>query len=295
MRFQNSGPQDGKIPPEAYQLADHLDAALAAAEDLADAGRQWVPATSSAGFELAAQMAAERQVIERVCMFETMLIGRVLKARNRAQMLAHTAGDFTGMTRLFVAGTAALLDAVEELGDSTRADFETGNCIMAYLRQRGVIAEDAADLPENRSITLGGDTFLVAGRIALAPLSEVIIAFLDALDMHYHLYPDEPDGTDPFGWPEVVGAVRPSEHLLSSPAPVHQAVDATSRDDLALSDVRQASAPIAHAPECGKAHGADRARQQTGEDVPSKARPPVPTNGTRSLVERLDEVARAHD
>ncbi|MCB1513254.1 MAG: hypothetical protein KDJ18_00275 [Hyphomicrobiaceae bacterium] len=224
MHFGTSGPQGGDIPPVAYQLADHLDAALAAAEDLAAAGRTWVPATAPEGYELAAQMAAERQVIERVRTFEAVLIGRVLKARKRAQLLAHEAGDFAVMTRLFIGGTAPLVDVVEELGDSTRADFETGECRVAYLRQRGVITADAADLPEGRAIVLGGDGFLIAGRIALAPLVEMIVAFLDALEAHYDLWPNETEADDDVpSWGEIT---EPARDTLAAPA---------GDDDIALS------------------------------------------------------------
>lgn len=212
MLFDRSGPPGGEIPAVAYQLADHLDAALAAAEDLTAAGREWVPATSPSGHLRAVQLAAERQVIERVRMFEAVLIGRVLKARKRAKVLAAHEHDFAGMTRLFAGGTAALADAVEELGDSTRCDFDTADSHIAYLRQRGVVAADAPDLPPGRAVKIGADDFLVAGRIPLAPLTEMVIAFLDALDAHYDLYPDDDgggDGGEPKpAWADVVRATR---------------------------------------------------------------------------------------
>lgn len=292
MRFHHSGPDDGEIPAQTYQLADHLDAALAAAEDLTDAGRQWVPATASAGYERAGQLAAERQVIERVRMFETMLIGRVLKARKRAQVLARSAGELAGMTRLFIGGTAPLLDAVEELGDSTHADFETGDCHIAYLRRRGVIAEDAADLPEDRAIRLGGDQFLVAGRIALAPLTAMIIAFLDALDMHYDLYPDEPSGAAPFDWPEIVNPARQGETLDNSSAHSDK-VDAIAHDDGPMSDAADATAQNAEVSEC-KADDAVGA-SQTGDAAPSRERAPRTKVTAKSLVDRLDDIARAFE
>lgn len=220
MHFGTSGPDSGDIPPVAYQLADHLDAALAAAEDLADAGRGWQPATAEGGYLLAAQMAAERQVIERVRTFEAMLIGRVLKARKRAQALAQVAGDFAGMTRLFVGGTAPLTDAVAEFGDSTLADFDTGECRIAYLRQRGVIAADAADLPDGRQIELGSEGFLVAGRVALGPLTEMIIAFLDALEAHYDLWPDDGDGEGRgLVWADALLAAQEAETEVSAAVP----------------------------------------------------------------------------
>lgn len=291
MRFYHSGPEDGDIPPEAYQLADHLDAALAAAEDLADAGRQWAPASAVASYEVAAQMAAERQVIERVRMFETVLIGRVLKARKRARVLARTAGDLAGMTRLFVGGTTPLLDAVEELGDSTRADFETGDCHIAYLRQRGVIAEEDADLPDDRAITLGGDQFLVAGRIALAPLTAMIIAFLDALDMHYDLYPDEPDGAEPLGWEDAVGAARCGDVPLKSCTHNSYSAEPLVHEECASDVVAAATVQGEHDSACTKSDAAEATHAVEG--APSMARPRATKGEARSLVERLDAVARA--
>lgn len=291
MRFNHSGPHDGDIPPEAYQLADHLDAALAAAEDLAGAGRQWVPATASASYELAAQRAAERQVIEAVRTFETVLIGRVLKARKRAQVLARTAGDFAGITRLFVGGTAPLLDAVEELGDSMRADFETGACPIAYLRRRGVIADDAADLPEDRTIALGEDGFLVAGRIALAPLREMIITFLDALDLHYNLYPDEPDGSDPFSWSENTATAGSDKTLIHECAQSDEAADTMTFMSSAAREAAKATAQNAYDYKSITTDAGDAA--QTGNGTPSRVHSPLAKVKANSLVDRLEAVARA--
>lgn len=297
MRFDPFGPTGGDgIPAVAYQLADHLDAALAAAEDLAEAGRQWVPAQAQTGHELAAQFAAERQVIERVRMFETVLIGRVLKARKRAQALTREAGDFAGMTRLFVGGTAPLLDAVEELGDSTRKDFETADCATAYLRARGVIDAEAADLPEDRMISLGDDAFLVAGRIALGPLTEMISAFLDALDAHYDLYPDDDggDGEAAFAWGDVVAAARGAHSDADAAggaardtgeAGAADQVDAAHTDAANTADTADAAGAAAGT------RGADMPPAPPAPAPSGVVTPPAPLKA-RSLVERLNEVAR---
>lgn len=208
--FQHADPPAGDIPPEAYQLADHLDAALAAAEDLVIAGRAWPEyGNATETFEIVAHMAAERQVIERVMMFEAAILGRVFKARKRAAELTKREGTFAGMTRLFLGGTAILVDAVHELADSTRSDFDTATDRLAYLRQRGVIASDAADLPEDRMITFGDD-FLVAGRVRLDTLVEMIISFIDALESHFDLYPDSLPSADtkPVSWAEILSAAR---------------------------------------------------------------------------------------
>lgn len=297
MRFHHSGPTDGDFPPEVYQLADHLDAALAAAEDLVEAGQQWEPATAIEGYLVAAQMAAERQVIERVRMFETVLIGRVLKARKRAQALAHKAGDFAGMTRLFVGGTAPLVDAVEELGDSTRADFETGDCHLAYLRQRGVIAVDAADLPDDRALSLGDERFLVAGRIALAPLTEMIIAFLDALEAHYDLYPDEPGGDGTLGWNEITGASASDDAAYTSAALDGNALATSTTEAGALVDGVASDAALAAAVTATRTALANEVTPRGGVSATADEAPAQVNSGARpitakSLIERLGAVAQ---
>ncbi len=282
MRFDHFGPTDGDdIPAVAYQLADHLDAALAAAEDLAEAGRQWVPAHAHEGFELAAQLAAERQVIDHVRMFEAVLVGRVLKARKRAQALVREAGDFSGMTRLFVGGTAPLVDAVEELGDSTRKDFETADCTMAYLRSRGVIDAEAADLSEDRAISLGDTAFLVVGRIALGPLSEMIIAFLDALESHYDLYPDdeEGEGKATFAWGDVVSAARQNG---SDAADAQTGPGRSDPAKASAPDEKDVATDELPTPLHADLESPDGPAAADMTDAPVKA---------RSLVERLNEVA----
>lgn len=253
----HDGPSElgGSIPPVAYQLADHLDSALAAAEDLTAAGRMWADARAAAAGDATAEMVAERNVVERVRTFEAMLIARVVKARKRAMSLTLVAGDFAGMTRLFVGGTAALVDAVDELGDTTRSDFDTADSILAYLRRRGVVGEDAADLPNDRGIRIGDDSFLVAGRIPLAPLVEMIGAFLDALEGHYDLYPGAtPDeDTDDAMTASIAGladiaasarrvaaSIEKSAAKVARGAPVHPAAPAktgASRDEVTVEPV----------------------------------------------------------
>ena len=99
---------------------------------------------------------------------------------------------FRSIAKLFVSGTAILMDAVEECGDATQADFETGDSLIAYIRGRGLIAPDAAFVSKAESLTID-DSFLVAKRIALGPLLDMSAAFLDALETHYELFLEEPE------------------------------------------------------------------------------------------------------
>ena len=53
---------------------------------------------------------------------ELILMARLLKARDHAKALAQMDTRFEAVARLFVSGTAILLEAVEESGDAT-AEF----------------------------------------------------------------------------------------------------------------------------------------------------------------------------
>lgn len=188
MRSIDSETSRDDVPSVAFMLADHLDSALAAAEDLEAAGRAWPKPGTCA--DDSARQEAERRVIERIRAFEAVLIGRVLRARQRAQELARTEAMFASLSRLFVGGTAPLVDAIAELGDASANDFATGDSLVAYARRRGMIEEEAGGLPEDHPLVLD-DSFLVSGRVALGPLVEMIIAFIDALEREYDLYPED--------------------------------------------------------------------------------------------------------
>ena len=71
--------------------------------------------------------------------------------------------------------------------DARGEDFETGDDIVSYIRSRGLIAPDAANVRGAADLTID-DSFLVAKRIALGPLLDMTSAFLDALDSQYELF-----------------------------------------------------------------------------------------------------------
>ena len=178
-----------RAPMPVYLLAEHLDGALAAGEDLVARGADWRALAEDPG--PASDFAEDQRAIaEQVRSFELMLIARVMKAREHARVLSEVDDRFSAIAKLFVSGTAILLDAVEECGDATEADFETGDSLVAYVRGRGLIAPDAAFVADPRALTID-DSFLVAKRIALGPLLDMSAAFLDALETHYELFLDE--------------------------------------------------------------------------------------------------------
>lgn len=175
------------IPPAAYLLADHLDAALAAGEDLLGAAFACCAPPTAAAADLAQIRAAQRRAVERIRALELVLLARILKGRERACELARADARVASVARLFVAGTAVLLDAVAECGDSTDLDFESADTLSAYLRGRGLLAADAAAPAAYTGITLD-ERFLVARRLQLGAVLDLAATFLDTLELHYELY-----------------------------------------------------------------------------------------------------------
>jgi len=174
--------------PAVFLLADHLDAMLAAGEDLlAVRGRLDEVLTGLEASTFEGRAAAQRLFLERVRSLELTLAIRTLEARKTATRLPPADTHLRMMAGLFVSGTTPLADAVAELGDRTQTDFETGHEVVSYLRSRGIISRDAAgpvDM-DDLAVTPG---FLVAGRIELGSLLDLAATFLDTLDLIYEIY-----------------------------------------------------------------------------------------------------------
>jgi hypothetical protein len=190
-----------RAPLSVYMLADHLDAALAAGEDLVVRGQDWQALAEAASAETAGVESAgvdalnafeHRQIAEEVRGFELMLIARILKAREHARALAGVDPRFAAVANLFVSGTALLVDAIDECGDARNEDFESGDGVVAYVRSRGLIAPDASNVRSPEQLLID-DSFLVARRMTLGPLMDMSATFLDVLDTYYDLFVDAPD------------------------------------------------------------------------------------------------------
>lgn len=175
------------VPPAIYLLADHLDAVLAAGEDLQALEAIVEPFARSDGAE--APWSRLRGLISKAQMYEMTLVARALQARARAAELTREPGQLGMLLELFVAGTAIFADAVSDLADRIGADFDASFDPLAYLRTRGLVPADAGSLSGVRKIKVG-DQFLVARRIELGPLLDTAGALLDLLEANYCLFPD---------------------------------------------------------------------------------------------------------
>lgn len=181
-----------RAPIAVYMLADHLDAALAAGEDLMARGLDWRVAAECAVEDETAFALNQRHIAEDVRGLELMLIARVLKAREHARTLGAIDARFKGVAELFASGTAALLDAVDDCDDTRSEDFDTGDGLTAYVRSRGLISPVAARILTPAELSID-DSFLVARRAALGPLMDMAAAFLDALETHYDVFLEDED------------------------------------------------------------------------------------------------------
>ncbi|OYW54985.1 MAG: hypothetical protein B7Y80_09115 [Hyphomicrobium sp. 32-62-53] len=215
------------IPPNVYLLADNLDAALAAGEDIMKATLHWGTGADRNGAAIASKRAAQRSVLENVRMLEQVLVARVLKSRERSEEIAKRDPRFATVARLYNAGTAILIEAVSDFGDPASIDFENGGGAVSFLRTRGLLTEDAPGPSDGQTLKFR-DSFLVAGRIRLGTLLDLVAMYLDTLETHFDLFSDvaiEPD--------LLPGEIDPDTVQL----------DASSTDDIESDD------PAADSPE----------------------------------------------
>jgi hypothetical protein len=178
------------IPPTVYLLADNLDAALAAGEDLLTSSVEWNAGTAKSGDDIARARADQRALLQIIRTLEQVLLARVLKSRERAEDLGRRDPRFGAVARLYTGGTALLIEAVSEFGDTSSHDFETGDGMIAYVRSRGWIAGDQA-APANGEKLAVTEDFLIARRIRLGTLLDLVAMFLDALETHYDLFSED--------------------------------------------------------------------------------------------------------
>lgn len=219
-------------PPCIYLLGDHLDAILAAGEDLTATTLKLAPPTVGGGVaELEARQTALASFISRLRTLEAALVARVLQARRRAEEIPRPDAHMKPLISLFLSGTAILLDAVEEYGDPSGIAFHAGVDGFYFLRDRGLIAPDAASLPVSGSLA-ADDSYVVVGRVSLGPLMDLTSTFLDALDMRFNLYDDDiedqPERPDPAPAAAALAARRSAERdtAVSRPQLVAEALDA---------------------------------------------------------------------
>jgi len=129
--------------------------------------------------------------VARARKFEFAAMGHVKLARNYAQAISLSDNRIAGLTRLFAAGTAAVVDAIDEICDSEGQAFRHGFDPLVYLRGRCLIHKSAGSLRSAQRIVID-DRFLLAERIELGALLDLCAQFLDLLDQYFDLFQNAP-------------------------------------------------------------------------------------------------------
>jgi len=181
------------LDPRLYWLVEHLDAALAAGDQLMLLSLEITEPTPQMGpRRLRTRVARFIRFVNEVRGLEASLIAHILQARRRVAELPRGRGHLRLILDPFTSGTTVLLDAVAEYGDPSGYAFNTGADRLAYLRARGLIAGDSGALMPVTTLEIG-ESFLVAGRIELGPLLEMVDAFLQALNTEFGIWNDMPE------------------------------------------------------------------------------------------------------
>ncbi len=129
-------------PPSVALLADHLDAALAAGEDLMAAS---LPARADLD-EIDCEAAPEAldAFVRRLQQLESSLLLRVLHARRLAVEIGRADTSLKAIGALFRAQTEALHELILRAGRTPEGGLVRAGDSHAYLRSRGLIAPEAA-------------------------------------------------------------------------------------------------------------------------------------------------------
>lgn len=181
------------LDPRLYWLVEHLDAALAAGDQLMSLSLEVTEPTPTMGpRRLRTRVARFIRFVSQVRNLEASLIAHILQARRRIAELPRGRGPLRLLLDPFTSGTTVLLDAVAEYGDPAGLAFNTGADRLAYLRARGLIAADSGALMPVTTFEIG-ENFRVAGRIELGPLLDLIEAFLKALNMEFGIWHEQAD------------------------------------------------------------------------------------------------------
>jgi hypothetical protein len=193
--------------PSIYLLSDHLDAALAMGEDLLTEKVLLADAAQLTAARLLRQNREAGEFLASVRTLELALTSRLLQARRLADEMKRRESRLKPLIALFVAGTAPLADAAAELGDVSAHAFQTGDTAFAFLRSRELVARDAPGLDGLARLAVSDD-YLVAGRVRLGTLLDLIATFLDTLDLLFDPYRDQASSA---GAQAVVANAEPAE------------------------------------------------------------------------------------
>lgn len=218
-------------PPNVTLLADHLDAALAAGEDLMAS----TLAARSDLDEVDAEAAPEAldDFVRSLMKLESALLLRMLQARRLAVELGRIDGTLKSAGALFKAQTDVLEELILQAGRTGATKLTRPGDGHAYLRSRGLIAPEAA-APSPFECVAVSEMFRIGGVAPLGLMLDLVSSLLDLLDARFGLY--APDAAE-----EPV--------VPDSECPVRTEAEATGADTASADDRYVAGDAKAELPE----------------------------------------------
>jgi hypothetical protein len=137
--------------------------------------------------DILSEHARLREFLDGLRALEMTLAARIDKARDWSREMRQRDGNLKLMASLFLTGTNALEDAMQDMADPRLQDFNGGDQAVYFLKTRALAPEHITVLDEIARVAVG-ETYMIAGRIQLGALLDLCATFIDTLDLHYRLF-----------------------------------------------------------------------------------------------------------
>jgi hypothetical protein len=178
----------GKTADMVAILVDHLDKSLSIGERLSEMSFTPKPITAEmTADDILSEHARLREFLDGLRALEMTLAARIDKARDWSREMRQRDGNLKLMASLFLTGTNALEDAMQDMADPRLQDFNGGDQAVYFLKTRALAPEHITVLDEIARVAVG-ETYMIAGRIQLGALLDLCATFIDTLDLHYRLF-----------------------------------------------------------------------------------------------------------
>lgn len=179
---------NAECPPGIALLADHLDTALAVAEDLLASG---LPARADLD-EADARTASDLwdQAIQRIVDLEASLILRVLQSRRLLGEIGRVDPSLKMTGALFRAEVDVLQTLIMKGPSNDLLQAVGSGDGYAFLRSRGLVAPESAGPSPFEALEVV-ESFRIGGAVRLGGLMDMIAALLDFLDVRFGLYAED--------------------------------------------------------------------------------------------------------
>lgn len=218
-------------PPSVALLADHLDAALAAGEDLLQASLP--PRADLDEIDSDTAPAALDAFVRRLLQLEASLLLRVLQARRLAVEIGRADPALKAAGALFRAQTDTLHELILRAGRTPEGSLVRAGDSHAYFRSRGLIAPEAAAPSPFESLSVG-EGFRVGGIVVLSQILDLVSSVLDLLDARFGLYGPEMAREDAQASSAASGAADSVDPDRDGPSLATVIAAVTGKSDLQL-------------------------------------------------------------